>query len=191
MIGGILKFLSGFILIGLGLLFTSDLIIGFYSIEIRLIGSFLQVISIFLIYFFFINLPPFSEFDWYEKIEHLFIIDKGGICLYNHVFGENSDLMDENLIAGAISSINLILQELTDIKGISVLQKKGKGVIIVPSELSTGVIFCTEELSTIKLLLKRFVEKFETIFHNILFDWDGDLQRFKNTEKIVNEIFLE
>jgi len=191
LVRGLLKFLPGFLLLAIGFMFTTDFMIDALGLEFRLVGSILQILAIFSISFFFITLPPFAEFDWRNKIEHLFIIDKAGICLYNKTFDETSEIMDENLISGAISSINLMLKELTADEGVSVIKKKGKAIIIFPSKFIAGVMFCKEDLNFIKLLLKDLIDKFELIYHHILLDWDGDVTIFKPTEKIVNEIFLK
>ena len=104
----------------LGFFGTTDIIVSLVGFQIRIIGSVFQLISIILLSLFFITLPPFSEFDWQEKVQELFIIDRGGICLYNNDFVKKT-VYDENLTSAAISGINTMLQELMDAKGISVI----------------------------------------------------------------------
>lgn len=184
------QFFLGFLLLAIGFVFTTDTSLNALGIEFRLLGSISQLISIFIITNFFIKLPEFSEFDWKKKVEHIFLIDKGGICLYNQSLQKNSKLMDENLVAGAISSVNSLLSQLTQKEGISVIQKEGKLIITYPSEYVYGVLFCSEELDNIKKNLKSFVEKFELVYQDFLGNWNGDISIFSPVEEIVDQMFL-
>ena len=134
------------------------------GVNLRFLGALLELIGILLLFYFFITLPPFSEFEWESKMEHVIVMDQGGICLYDEALNEGSELIDQNLVAGAISSINILLEEITSDKGIIVINKKCKSIIIYPGKKIYGIMFCTEELNYIKVLLKRFIGKFEAVY---------------------------
>ncbi|MHA1291407.1 MAG: hypothetical protein ACTSQJ_01920 [Promethearchaeota archaeon] len=136
------------------------------------------------------SLPPFSEFDWKDEIEDIFIINRGGICLFHKSIETKTDLLDDNLISGAISSINVMIEELTHDKGVSVINKKGKSIIIYPGKFVSGIIFSKKDLNNIKLVLKDFIERFETIYSNILIDWDGNIEIFKPIDTMAKKMFL-
>ena len=108
---------------------------------------------------------------------------------YNQPFGQREELPDEDLISGAVTSVNLLLEELISDEGIVVINKKGKTIIIYPGSQTYGVIFCSDELYYIKVLLKRFIERFEAIYRNILLDWDGNIDIFNPSSTLVKEIF--
>ena len=188
LLGGIGKFLSGFILIAVGFMFTTDVALGLFGLEGRLIGAVLQLIAVVFIFYFLITLPPFSEFEWEGKMEHLFLIDKGGICLYSHSF-KDEEIVDENLISGAISSVNVLLGELTKRKGSTILKREGKIITIAPGQDVFGVLFTSEDLNTTKSLLNNFVKEFERIYHDTIIKWEGDLDVFKPVESLTNTIF--
>ncbi len=175
----------------LGFLFTIDGILDVIGIQYRFLGAILQLIGMGIISYFFISLPSFSEFDWKDKIEDVFLMDSAGICLLRKSFKDKSDLVDEKLVAGAVSSINVMLKELTSAKErqVSIIKKKDKIVIIFPSEIISGIIFCKEDLNYVRVILAKFVHKFEAIYHDVLLSWDGNLSIFKHTENIFNEIF--
>jgi hypothetical protein len=181
--------LSGFLFLIFGFFGTTDIIVSSVGVQVRIIGAIFQLISIIFLSKFFITLPPFSEFDWQEKIEELFIINRGGICLYSRDFIKKT-VYDENLTSAAISGVNSILQKLMDAKGISVIKKKGQIVIIYPGNHVSGVLFSSEDLNMAKLFLKELVEKFETIYSNILKDWGGDISIFEPVDKIVKDMFF-
>lgn len=186
---GLFKFIPGFMLLVIGFILTTDAFERISGINLRLFGVSFELVAIILLFAFFITLPPFSEFEWEEKIEHVFIMDKGGICLYNESFEVNTELMDDTLVAGAITSVEILLKELTSDEGIVVINKKGTSIVIYPGKRTYGVIFCSEELNYVKVLLKRFVEKFETLYSNFLINWDGNVDIFQPTKTIVAEIF--
>ena len=179
----------GFMLIGF--LLTTDAFINIFGLGIRIVGAVLQLISVVVLSYFFNILPPFNEFDWKDKIEAVYLIDDSGVCLYYKIFKERKDLIDENLISAAASSINIVLKELTGQKerGISVFKKKGENVIIYPGKFVSGMLYTTEELNYPKIILKELVDKFEALFRNILLNWDGEITIFKPTEIIVNDLF--
>jgi hypothetical protein len=178
----------------IGFLLTTDALIEVFGLEGRMIGAILQLISVVILSYFFMSLPPFSEFDWQEKIEALYIVNSSGICLLYKIFSNKKELMNEQLISAAILSINAMLKEITktgeSIKGISVIKKKTENVIIYQGSFVSGVLYTSEELNFPKLLLKEFVEKFEKLYQNILLNWNGDTNIFNPTEKIIHEIFL-
>ncbi|NVM56422.1 MAG: hypothetical protein HWN66_22180 [Candidatus Helarchaeota archaeon] len=57
------------------------------------------------------------------------------------------------------------------------------------STLLTGVLISQEELNTINYYLKGFIQKFETVYRNILLNWDGDTGIFVPVEAIADEFF--
>ncbi len=186
-----LKVVPGFGLLVIGFLFTTDFLIDLFGLIIRLYGAIFQLISLGLIALFFFGLPPFSEFNWQDNIEEIYIIASSGIPLYHKSFlGTHEDHQEDLLVSGAITSVNIMLKELIrpETEGISVIKKREKTVITYAGEGVAGVIFCTEEFNMIKLFLKDFVEKFELLYSQILKAWDGDLTIFLSVDNMVNEL---
>ncbi|MFX1258364.1 MAG: hypothetical protein ACFFAN_10925 [Promethearchaeota archaeon] len=185
--------LAGLLFMFIGFLLTTDALINALGLEVRLIGAISQLISVVILSYFFLILPPFNEFDWQEKIEAVFLINKGGACLYYKYFKERKGLMDENIISAAIASINVMLGQLIERgkSGISILEKKGQTVVIYPSKYVNGVLYLSENLNYPKIVLKDFVERFETLYRNILINWNGDTNIFSPTEIIANEFFSQ
>lgn len=186
---GLLKFIPGFLLLIIGFVLTTDTFEKIFGVNLRIFGVIFELISIILLSAFFTTLPPFSEFEWEENIEHIFVMDIGGRCLFDKAFNEETEIMEDSLVTGAISSVNILLEELTSDKGIVVINKKGKTIIIFPGEFVHVILFCKEELNYVKVLLKNFVEKFEAVYHNVLIDWSGNVDIFESTKTIVAEIF--
>jgi hypothetical protein len=126
---------------------TTDMYIQMFGFEIRMIGAILLLISVIFLSYFFFTLTDFSEFDWKEKIEALFLINKAGICLYHKIFKEKKELISENLISAAISIINDMLKELIGTgndKGVLIIKKPNQIVIIYSGENLSGVLYMKE-----------------------------------------------
>ncbi len=188
---GMVKFLLPWVILLVGYILSMDDIIDNFGLEFRLLGAIMQLTSIGLIFNFFRRLPPFFEFDWQNKIESIYIMNKGGACLYHMSFTEKSASIDEDLITGAIASINIMLEEIIrgKKKGFSMIKKKGKIINIFSSEHITGVIFSTEELRFFNYNLRELIVKVEQIYHNVLINWSDDIEIFHPISNIIDELF--
>ncbi|MFW9947132.1 MAG: hypothetical protein ACFFDX_09920, partial [Candidatus Odinarchaeota archaeon] len=187
----IIKYLGAFLLLPIGFFLTTDFLISSFGLIIRLIGSILELISLFMIFFIFIKLPLLYEFEWFDKIDEIFLINKEGACLFYKNFLDSGNIMDKNLITSAITSVKIMLKELTSSqdKGLSRIQKEKKIVNIYTSDFLTGVLISKEDLKSFDYYLKELVLKIESIYKSILKDWDGNLDIFSPIEDIMNEIF--
>jgi len=180
----ILLILSGYIL-------SQEIIVSILGFITRLVGNSVQLIGIGLLFFIFRNLVPFFEFDWRDKIENIYILDKGGINLYTKSYTEEIKSIDEHYISGAFTSVNIMLNELMNAKNnkISIIEKKNKVITIYSSEFIIGVLVSTEELEYFKHNLRKLVLKIEILYKNLLINWKGDRNEFSSLKEIINEIF--
>jgi len=184
-----IKLILGFVLVGIGYLLTTDFIILNYGLEFRLWGDFIQIISVFFIYYLFSTLPPLSEFDWYEKIDSVFVVDPSGLCFFQKSFQGNGKNLEQSLRVAGLTGIEMILEQITYDKGISVIKKQNFTIIIYPSTRLIGMIFCTQELNSLKELLKSFITRVEAVYASLLSEWKGDLRIFEPIDLICMEIF--
>ncbi len=125
---GLLKMTITLLLILIGYILSMDLIIEILGTVVRFVGVIIQLIAICLIFIFFRKIPPFYEFDWQDKIESLYILNKNGICYYSHYFIDNIEPLEKQFIAGAFASMNIMLDELIQSRtnAVSVIKKKKK-----------------------------------------------------------------
>jgi len=163
----------------------------FFGIFTRITGICLQLIGIGLIFKAFRNLVPFFELNWKDKIENIYILNRGGINLYSKSFIDERIAIDDQFISGALSSVNTMLNELMNNKEnkISIIKKKNKIITIFTSETVIGVLISTEELEFFKHNLKKLVLKVEMIYKHFLVNWRGDMTKFTPIEDIVLDIF--
>ncbi|MFX1274531.1 MAG: hypothetical protein ACFFBP_18535 [Promethearchaeota archaeon] len=190
---GVLKYFPGLLLLIFGFFMTTFAITSIFGHEARFLGFFLQIIGISLLFNFYITLPPFSEFNWYEAIEDILIMNTAGLAIFEKKFLKKKEEYDGVLVGGVITSMKIILESITDSDkgGISVLEKKGKTIIIYQSDNMIGVIFSTRNLKTLHVLLQKFILRLESIYANILPTWDGELSVFEPVKFICDEIFKE
>lgn len=188
---GLLKMTITLLLVLIGYILSMDLIIETFGLLVRFVGMIFQLIAIGLIFIFFRKIPPFFEFDWQDKIENIYILNKTGICLFAYSFSNKTENLENQFISGALASMNIMLNELIQSKSeeIFVIRKKGKIVILFSGNYITGVLICKEELKYFIHNLKNLILKVEEIYDNILIKWNGDLTIFYPIKNIIDEIF--
>jgi hypothetical protein len=185
-----LKFCLGFILTFLGYLLTTRVIVEIMGLNIRLIGDILQLVGLIFISLFMFSVPSFTEYEWRDHIDYISIMHKSGLFIYKKSFKDKiSPVRDESFIAGTLTTIKMMLEEFGDSKSISIIRKKNKTFIIDPGKFIYGVLICDKELESLKILLRKFIEKVEMIYNNILKSWDGNLKVFMPIEDIAKEFF--
>jgi len=181
----------GFLCLFVGYNLATDMSIDIFGgIWIRAFGNILQLIAFIFIFIFLVLSPSFAEFDWQEKIDSIYVTNKAGLFIYEKNFRENQDPGDQNVIAGLLTGVKVMVQKLTHRGGISFIEKKGKIIIINPKSLVTGIIICDSRLKSLCWLLNNFLERVEESYANVLQDWDGDLNIFQPIENITKGIFL-
>ncbi|MBY9014296.1 MAG: hypothetical protein KGD68_01255 [Candidatus Lokiarchaeota archaeon] len=174
-----------------GHMLTIDLVCYYFGFITRLFGISMQLIAIGLTFKLFRSFVPFFEFNWQDKIENIYILNRDGINLYSKSFLEERKTIDDHFISGALFSINIMLNELMNTKEnkISIIKKKNKTVTIFTSVYIIGVLVSTEELEFFKHNLKRLVLKIEVLYRNLLINWNGDRTQFYPVKNIVSDIF--
>ncbi|TFG01398.1 MAG: hypothetical protein EU540_03760 [Promethearchaeota archaeon] len=185
----LLKFCIGIILIAVGSTLTMRFLVGIFGLGIRFIGDILQLFGLIFISFFFIAIPSYSEYNWQDKIISVFLMHKSGLFIYKKSFREKASPIDESVITGTLTTIKMMLEQVSHIDSISIIKKKEKILIFQPGKFIYGVLICEEELESLKILLSKFINKIETIYSNILEDWDRNLNVFTPIEGIAKEIF--
>jgi len=180
----------GVILLGIGFGATSDPIVSLFGLIIRLVGDIIQIIGILILSIFFINLPSLSEQNWKDKIDKLFLMRASGICVYYKFFKDSTNKRGDQIMSGAINTIKMMLKEISQEDGEMVIEKEGKVLITYQGKYITGVIVADQNLSSLNFLLKRFIEKVEFLYSNIIRDWDGAMEIFQPIENITKEIFF-
>ncbi len=125
-----------------------------------------------------------------DKIDKLFLMRASGICVYYKFFKDPANRRGDQIMSGAINTIKMMLKEISQDEGEMVIEKEGKVLITYQGKYITGVIVADQNLSSLNFLLKRFIEKVEFLYSNIIRDWDGAMEIFLPIENITKEIFF-
>ncbi len=177
--------------VGLGHVLSTSIIFQLLDPVYRLVGDAIMLIFIPGIYMFIVRMPPLIEIDWYSKLDSVFIMHASGVCIYNYYFNKPAVELHQNLITGAITSIRVLLEQITKQSGISVIKKEENTTIIYPGQKIFGVLICKEDLEAGQYLVKKIVDRVESIFLPILDGWEGDLAVFEPVDLMRAEIFYD
>ncbi len=180
-----------FIGIGIGHILSTSIVSQLLDPAYRLVGDAIMLVSIPGIYIFIARMPPLIEIDWYSKLESVFIMHSSGVCIYNYYFNKPSVEMHQNLITGAITSIRVLLEQITKQSGISVIKKDQNTTIIYPGKQVFGVLICKEDIEAGRFLAKKIVDRVESIFSPLFDKWEGDLAVFEPVDQMRAEIFRD
>ncbi len=176
-----------------GIFLSMDVMITTYGLEVKIYGSIFQFISLVILFFFFFKVPSYSEVDFKQNIEEIFLMNRGGLTLFHQSFIESKTPSESSqyLISGAITSADLFIKEITNSKqqGLSSFKKGGNVIYIYTSDLIILVLICNKEIENVISYLKEFTDRIETIYLNVLLNFDGDLSIFNPVENIVKEVF--
>ena len=186
----ILYFIAGLTSFVIGLLLTMDYIVHLFGLGSRFLGSIFMIMGIIFFAAYFLSIPTLSEYDLVDKIEEIFILLKSGICIYykNFLSEESEELSLKQPMAGGLKSLEIVLSQITDSTGDSVLHSKNKYMIIKPREFITGVIVSKADLYSIRFLLEILLRKIEIIYLPIFAKMKfSDTKIFKPIEGIVRE----
>lgn len=184
-----LEFCLGFFLIVVGYQLTLTSMIIVFGLIGRLYGDILQLIGIFLIFLFYISIPSFSEFDWQEKICSVLIIHNSGLFIYERIFDEHNVNNNEFIVSGRITIVKMLFEKITKQKEALIIDQGGQIIIVQPGRFIYGAVICEENLKSLQILLKKFIEKIESIYYDILKNWDGDMKILRPIDDIAKEIF--
>jgi hypothetical protein len=137
----------------------------------------------------FYTIPSFTEFDWKEKIRHLYILSPQGLCLFQQSFQKGA-ITDEDLFGGSLMAIQSLMQEMIQSdKVLRAIDHQDTKIIFEQSPHVVLIMVAEEELYIVRLKLQQLAKEVELFFGDILVEWDGDLNLFKPLQPIVNKIF--
>ncbi len=178
-----------FLAFGFGHGLSSGIVSRLLDPSFRLVGDAIIIASLPGMYLFISRMPPFIEIDWYDKLESIFIMHPSGVCIYNHYFNKPSVEIHENLITSVITSIRVLLEKITDQRGVSVIKKDQNTVIIFPGKHVFCVLICKDDLEAGRFLVKKMTDRIESVLSPILDQWGGDMAAFDPIDQMRAEVF--
>ena len=188
----IILMFGGLIMVILGWLAVSDWWTGVFGIQSRIFGDLSIIIGVTAVSMAIAAIPSIVEFEWVQKIRYLNIIYHNGISIARYLFRHETEtqLVDEFLMAGGLTSISQIVSELIKSqKQLSVLEKGNVIFLFEYGKYLINVLIVDEALTILREKLKQFTTQIEFLYEDYLKDWIGDLGQFTLLDSIVNANF--
>ncbi|MBD3228935.1 MAG: hypothetical protein GF329_12170 [Candidatus Lokiarchaeota archaeon] len=185
-----LKLLPGVIIVFIGYFLTTRIVVNMFGLIPRLLGDIVQLSGIVFLYSFFVSVPSFSEFEWQENLESIFLIHKSGLFIYKKLYKQESNGTDDSILSGTMALIKMMLEEITKTEELSIIEKNEKIIIIYPGQFLYGIVVADKDLESLQILLQSFIDAIENIYRSVFLKWDGSLEIFNNIDRIRQEFFF-
>jgi len=159
-------------------------------IKISEIVNYTRLLFIVGIIIEYIAFTQFIELEWPTKVRHLYLIhQEKGFSLYNHSFIKE-DLVDSQLIAGGISGIASLLQELTSSSDkVKIIDLERLKILIEYGNYIIGALITEENYRILRNKLRQLVKLFEDQYKDRLINFKGQIYEFEDTKALIDEVF--
>ncbi|NHJ20008.1 MAG: hypothetical protein EAX91_03620 [Candidatus Lokiarchaeota archaeon] len=127
-------------------------------------------------------------FDDAINLEHILVLYKGtGTCIFFKSYG--SEQIDPELIGGFLSAVSSFGKEMATQAALNEISYGDKMLLLADGYLIRVALVLGKNASLIlRRHLKEFIEMFENNYKDILPNWRGQLNYFKNAGMIVDDI---
>ncbi|MFX1457361.1 MAG: hypothetical protein ACFFDB_18500, partial [Promethearchaeota archaeon] len=127
-------------------------------------------------------------FDDAINLEHILVLYKGtGTCVYFKSFG--SEEIDPELISGFITAICSFGKDLVCQEELNEISYGDKMLLLSDGEYIRVALVLSKKASIIlRKNLMEFITEFETIYTNELPNWRGQLNVFRNSGALIDEV---
>ena len=123
-------------------------------------------------------------FKWQQKLQHLFVIMSGGICIYDYNFILQE--LDQDLVTGALTGVIQVIQEVTKKdSNLKVIQQENAVILLEYGKKFTFALLANEDLLVLRNKLEFFAKEFETFFEALLPNYK-DADYYKETSLLGN-----
>ncbi|MFX1449974.1 MAG: hypothetical protein ACFFCM_03960 [Promethearchaeota archaeon] len=138
------------------------------------------------------DLQTESELNWYKKIHNIYMFLPKGICIYDQSFTqkEEEDEFEPQLVAGGLTGISSLIQELTQSKTkVKIVEQEEMTLLLEHGQYVIAALVAEENLVTLRNKLAQLVEDVEDLFEDEFKNFYGNLNVFAKVGKIVRKIF--
>jgi hypothetical protein len=127
-------------------------------------------------------------FDDAINLEHILVLYKGtGTCIFFKSYG--SEQIDPELIGGFLSAVSSFGKEMATQEALNEISYGDKMLLLADGNLVRVALVLGKKASLIlRRHLKEFIETFEKTYNDVLPNWRGQLNHFKNAGLIVDDL---
>ncbi len=183
-----------------GFLLTSDAVLQITdTYTARAIGDGIFLLSMMMLGYFFTKLPAWGEFSWKGKTQaiYLFYINNG-LALFEYHFGTQTavtpdggkgSVLDQDLLIPGLTSLKELLEKISSVAEPPKTYKQEDATILLEyGQWVGGAAICTEDLRAVRRLLRRFIRRVESIYGQVLPNWDGNLSNLARVQNVFNHL---
>ena len=186
-------FLLGFILGIAGYISISDYTINVFGMVSYTIGALLILVSVMITSLSINKFPSFSELNWKEKLRDIYLIHKSGLPLF-HIAQDNGESVDDTsdiLRGGALSSINVVLKNITKSEmRIRAIDQGNIKLLFGHRDPFILVVIAEADLQILHYKISQFFAEFFSLYKNIPEEYYNP-KAFQPARTIAVKIFLE
>ncbi|MFX0135222.1 MAG: tetratricopeptide repeat protein, partial [Candidatus Hodarchaeota archaeon] len=145
------------------------------------------------------DLKTESEINWRKRIHYLCIFLKNGISIYDYTFKSKSEISQQlitgedlspHLIAGGLSGISALIQELTQSRTkVKIVEQEEMTILLENGRYVTAALITEENLITLRNKLMQLIIEIEDFFQEELENFAGNIDVFSKIGKFVQKIF--
>jgi len=127
-------------------------------------------------------------FDDAINLEHILVLYKGtGTCIFFKSYG--SEQIDPELIGGFLSAVSSFGKEMSTQEALNEISYGDKMLLLADGVLIRVALVLGKKGSLIlRRHLKTFINTFEKAYNDVLPNWRGQLNHFRNAGVIVDEL---
>ncbi|MEX2683588.1 MAG: hypothetical protein Q6373_018575 [Candidatus Sigynarchaeota archaeon] len=182
----------GLIIFILGWMGATDIAVRNFGIGnwMRLIADILQLVGLGMMGLFFSLLPSWREIEWRSALKSLFVIYKGGSCIFQHDFSGREESTSTNLMmGGVVEMVKSVLDQVLLPGSVKVFDFKDKKMVLEQGKNVSVAVIADSVSDSLVYMIHDFVSRFEVYFGSVLRDWSGDTSVFEPTRVIVKWLF--
>lgn len=136
----------------------------------------------------------FPGLKWREcKLEEAFLVNTSGVVLAHTKTREKTGVIDSDIVGGMLTAIQDFVKDSFRAEDRETLRtlSVGKTKMIIEHSPNTymAVVFTGYETEELRSDIKSILKKTENTYGKILKDWDGDKEKVRNIESMVNNLF--
>jgi hypothetical protein len=127
-------------------------------------------------------------FDDAINLEHILVLYKGtGTCIFFKSYG--SEQIDPELIGGFLSAVSSFGREMATQESLNEISYGDKMLLLADGDLIRVALVLGKNASLIlRRHLKEFISTFEKTYSDVLPNWRGQLNYFRNAGLIVDDL---
>ncbi len=157
-----------------------------YSLNaiVVLIGAFMQEWS-------WGRIPSLAELNWLLGLKRLIVIKNGSsITLLEQDFDIAKESAPGVITGAAFGGVSQLLKEiLASDESVNIIEQGDTMVYFSNQERFTAILITSTKSEEYGYRLNKFAIEFGRKYNDVLKNWEGDINKFQDSKKLVDEIF--